>query len=248
VTDDDQAVLRYAVASNMGTLDDEFNHQAAYGGPHLLLIVDGFQHLSSPCDPSALAVKELRRLDVQMDPAAATASLERAVEGLGEIFGRFLEEDPLSRGTGVLLTALLWQGTHATIAHIGSTRAYLLRGGELTQLTRDHTIGQDLVDRGAIKPEEVGSDRRHALLLRRLDGEPGQPADISTHEVERGDRYVLCTDGISRVMPSRIFLDILRDTASDPQAAADEVAGMAFPVEEHGQFTCIVADVVEPPR
>jgi len=245
VTDDDRAVLRYATASNVGTLDDEFNRQAAYAGPHLLLIVDGMQHLSSPASPSALAVQEFCRLDVPMDPSALAVSLEGAVKSLQGIFQGFLAGYPLSEGTGVLLTAMLLQGTHAAIAHIGSTRAYLLRGGELTQLTRDHTIGQSLVEAGHIGPDELGADRRYVLPLRWLDGKLDEPADILIHEAAIGDRYVLCTDGISRVTSSGILRDILREDASDPQEIADEVAGMAFPVDRYRQFTCVVADVVE---
>jgi PPM family protein phosphatase len=248
VTDDDRTVLRYAVASNAGTLNDEFNKQAAYAGPHLLLIADGMRHLSSPYSPSALAVEQFRRLDVRMDPGVLSASLERGIERLREIFTKSLADNPRSEGTGVLLTAMARQGSHAAIAHIGSTRAYRLRDGELTQLTRDHTIGQSLVEAGKIRPDEMGSDRRFVLPLRWLDGQLGEPADISTHEVAGGDRYVLCTDGISRVMSSGILQDILRQTASDPQDIADEIAGRAFPVEEHGQLTCVVADVVEPSR
>jgi len=248
VSDDDRAMLRYATASNVGTLNDEFNRQAAYAGPHLLLIVEGTQHLSSPCSPSALAVEEFRRLDFPADPSTLAPSLERATDDLRGIFQGFLADKPLSRGTGALLTAMRWQGTHAAIAHIGSTRAYLLRGGELTQLTRDHTIGQFLVEAGRITPDELGSDERYVLTLRRLDGEQGEPADITIHEAAIGDRYVLCTDGISRVMSSGTLRDILREEASELQDIADEIAGMAFPVAEYGRFTCIVADVAEAPR
>jgi protein phosphatase len=144
---------------------------------------------------------------------------------------------------------MLWRGTHAAIAHIGSTRAYMLRGGELTQLTRDHTLGQLLVDEGRIRPDELGSDPRYsAALTRWLDGKPGEPADITAHEAAIGDRYVLCTDDIDRVMPPVTLRDVLRDTASDPQGAADAIAGIAFPAEQHGRLTCIIADVVKVPR
>jgi protein phosphatase len=249
VRDDNRAVLRYAVATNETTIDSPFNMHAAYAGPHLLVVADGMQRMPSPYRPGVVAVEELRRLDVLTDAASLAASLERGIEGVRETFRGHLAGDPRSEGIRVLLTAMLWRGTHAAIAHIGSTRAYMLRGGELTQLTRDHTYGQLLVEAGSIRPDEMGSDPQYtSVVVRWLEGEPGEPADITVHEAAAGDRYVLCTDGISRVMPPGAFLDILRDTANDPQDAADEVAGMAFPAHQHGSLTCIVADVVEPPR
>ena len=252
MTDDDRAALRYAVATNELTIDSRFNKHAAYVGPHLLVIADGIQNMSSPGRPSVIAVEELRRLDVLTDASSLAASLERGIEGLREIFRGLLAGDPHWDMTGVKLTAMLWRGTHAAIAHIGNTRAYMLRGGELTQLTRDHTLGQFLVEEGRIRPDEMGSDPRYTSVLVRwlgLDSEPGEPADITAHEAAIGDRYVLCTDRIDRVMSPGTLRDILRDTASgDPQDVADEVAGMAFPAEQYGSFTCIVADVVGQPR
>jgi PPM family protein phosphatase len=246
---DGQVALRYAVASNVGATDAELYSHAAYAGPHLLVIAEGLHGMSDPGRPSQAAVEELRRLevDVPADAPGLAASLERGIQGLRETFSGFLAPDPRLEGTGVLLTAMLWRGAHAAIAHIGSTRAYMLRGGELTQLTRDHTVGQLLAEAGTIKPGEVGSDPQHALIVRWLDGKPGEPADITTHEAAVGDRYVLCTDGMSHLMSPGTLLDILRGTAGDPQDGADEVAGMAFPVERYRAFTCIVADVVGRP-
>ena len=143
---------------------------------------------------------------------------------------------------------LLWRGTHAAIAHIGDTRAYLLRDGELTQLTRDHTLGQLLIDEGLIQPEELGSDFRHSLIVGCLDGETDVPADITGHEAAARDRYLLCTS-IDRFRPPRPAREILQEILTDerdPQDAADRIAATAFPALQYGG-TCIVADVVERP-
>jgi protein phosphatase len=121
----------------------------------------------------------------------------------------------------------------------------MLRGGELTQLTRDHTLGQLLLEEGRITPDQVGSDPLHASVLTRwLDGQSSEPADITAHEAAIGDRYVLCT-GIDRIMPERAFRDIARNAAGSVQDLADELAGMGSPAaaQDH-QFTCIVADAV----
>jgi len=246
MTGDDQAALRYAVAFNMGTVDPVFNRNAAYAGPHLLVMASGIQNMSSPGSPTAVAVEELRRLDVPMDPSGLATSLERSIEGLRDTFWDLLAGDPGWDGTGVMLTAMLWRGTHAAIAHVGNTRAYMLRGGELTQLTRDHTLGQLLVEEGTIGPDEMGSDPQHAsVVVRWLEGKPGEPADIIAHEAAVGDRYVLCTARTDHTMTPGALRDIVQDTARDPQDVADEIAGM--PLERYGTFACVVADVVRQP-
>jgi PPM family protein phosphatase len=248
VRDDDPAALRYAVASNEGTIGSEFNGDAVYAGPHLLAIAGDIQNMSSPGSASAIAVEELRRLDVPTDASSLAANLERGIAGLRETLRELLAGDPHWDGTGTRLTAMLWRHTHTAIAHIGNTRAYMLRGGELTQLTRDHTYGQLLVEAGSTRPDEMGSDPRHSsVVVRWLDGKSGEPADITAHEAALGDRYVLCTDGIDRVMSSGTLRDVLQYTARDPQDVADTIAGIAFPAEQYGSLTCIVADAVEAP-
>lgn len=247
MSDDDRAVLRYAVASNVGTIDSSFSRDAAYAGPHLLVVAGGIQNLSSPGSASVIAVEELRRLDVRTDPAGLAVSLERGIEGLRKTLRELLASDSRWELTGTTVTAMLWRDTHAAIAQIGATRAYMLRAGELTQLTRDHTVGQVLVEEGRIRPDEVGSDTRHSAIVRWLDGTSEEPADITAHEAAIGDRYVLCTNRIDRVMSSITLRDIVRDTAKGPQDAADELAGMAFPAEKYGTFACIVADVGRQP-
>jgi protein phosphatase len=190
-----------------------------------------------------------------MDASGLAASLERGIEGLRETFRGLMASDPGWDATPTMLTAMLWRDSHAAIAHIGSSRAYMLRGGELTQLTLDHTLGQLLIEAGQITPDELGSDSRYSdVVTRMLGGNPGelgdttQEVDITAHEAEVGDRYLLCTDGIDRVMSPGTLRDILRDTARDPRDVADELAGMAVPVVWHGEFSCIVADVVKQPR
>jgi protein phosphatase len=249
VADDDRVALRYAVASNVTPAFYAWNRIAAHAGSRLLVVADCSQSMSSPGSASAIAVEELRRLDVITSAPDLSRSLERGVESLRETLHRLLAGDRQWEGTGTSLAAMLWRGTHAAIAHIGSTRAYMLRGGGLTRLTRDHSLGQLLLEAGLITPDEMGSDPGHAnILVRWLDGQSSEPADVTAHEAAIGDRYVLCT-GIDRIMPERVVLDIARNAASSVQELADELAGTASPAAApYHQFTCIVADAVEQPR
>lgn len=245
---DEQAALRYAVASEPGIHGPEFVTDAAYAGPHLLVVAHGIQNLSSPGSPGKIAIGKLRRLDVLVDPAALAVSAEDGLAGLRETLGG----DPRWDGTGVLLTAMLWQGLHAVIAHVGDTRAYLLRGGELTQLTPDHTIRQEILDEGLASPGELEPDPRYSAVTRwlgQLDGEPSPsaPADVIVHEAAPGDRYLLSTAGVHEVVSLEVLGDCLR-RAADPQDAVDRIAREAAPGRDYKDFTCIVADIVNQPR
>ena len=92
---------------------------------------------------------------------------------------------------------MLWSGSQLALVHVGDTRAYLLRGGELFQITHDHTVVQSLIDQGQLTPEEALSHPERALLLRALDGTQAAVPDLSLHDVRAGDRYLLCSDGLT---------------------------------------------------
>ena len=132
MTDDERVALRYAVAFEPGIYGPEFSRDAAYAGPHLLVVADGIQNLSSPDSPSKIAIEKLRYLDVPAIPSDLTVSMENGLAGLRETFRRLLEDDPRWSRTGTVLTAMLWQDIHVVIAQVGDTRAYMLRHDELT--------------------------------------------------------------------------------------------------------------------
>lgn len=246
MTDDERVALRYAVASEPGQGGPQFNKDAAYAGPHLLMVASGLENLSSPASPGNLAVEEFRRLGTGPGTGDLAADLELGMAGLKETFSDLIEPDARQDGMAVMLTAMLWRDTHAVIAHVGSTRAYLLREGELTQLTRDHTVGQALIDEGAISAAELGSDRKYSYAVRWLAGEPSEPPEVFTHEAAAGDRYLLATDGIQEILSFESLRDVLRETSGDLQDIADEIAAQAFPAEEfHSGVTVVVADVVD---
>jgi Protein phosphatase 2C len=173
VTGDERVALRYAVAFEPGKYGPEFSRDAAYAGPHLLVVADGIQNMSSPDSPSKIAIGKLRYLDAPAESSDLTISIENGLAGLRETFRQLLEGDPCWMGTGTVLTAMLWQDIHAVIAHVGDTRAYMLRDNELTQLTHDHTIRQVLLDEGRISPGDPEFDfeafRRYPVAGRRIE-------------------------------------------------------------------------------
>jgi PPM family protein phosphatase len=245
VTGDDGVVLRYATASNAIDANAEWRLESVYAGPHLLVAACSFEHMSRPSRPTALAVEELRWLDSPASVADLGPSLERGLEGLRDALRRLLASGPGAAGVEVLLTAMRWRGRHAAIAHIGNTRAYMLRGGELTQLTQDHTYGQLLLEAGQITVDQLGSDPQHqSVIVRWIDGESAEPADIITHEAAIGDRYVLCTGRIESVMSAGAFQYIVSNKENSVGEVADKLVDVAF-LDPRRSFGCVVCDVVE---
>jgi protein phosphatase len=147
-------------------------------------------------------------------------------------------------GMGTTLTAFLFAGSRIGVLHIGDSRAYQLRDGQLSQITHDHTLVQTLVDEGRISEDEASTHPQRSLITRALDGRTGIEPDLSVREVRIGDRYLLCSDGLTGPV-SR--LETLQEALSipDPQQACDRLVQLALRGGGPDNVTLIVADVVD---
>jgi protein phosphatase len=134
-----------------------------------------------------------------------------------------------------------WQGDRASIAHVGDSRAYMLRNGELLRLTKDHTYVQTLVDAGQITEAEAFTHRRRNLLIRAIDGVNTVEPDLSIREVHAGDRIMLCSDGLSGVLTDDEIRELL--SRSDPPGAVTALVDAAIERGAPDNVTCVVADV-----
>ncbi len=152
--------------------------------------------------------------------------------------------DPATEGMGTTLTALLWADGQAALCHIGDSRAYLLRDGQFYQITHDHTLVQSLVDEGRITEDDVATHPQRSLLLRALDGRTLADPDLSTHETMVGDRYLLCSDGLSGVVTEQTLHQAL-SSVRDPDKAALQLVELALKGGGPDNITCIVADVID---
>ncbi|WP_370413691.1 PP2C family serine/threonine-protein phosphatase [Streptomyces fradiae] len=146
---------------------------------------------------------------------------------------------------GTTLTAALLAGNRLALAHVGDSRAYLLRDGALRPLTRDHTVVQVLVDAGELSPAEAAARPDRALLLKALDGAavPPEP-QLALHELRPGDRLLLCTDGLSAVVPEQELAPALTRGA-DPAATARDLVARARDRGAPDNVACVVADAVD---
>jgi protein phosphatase len=176
-------------------------------------------------------------------PADLLSALAQAVAQAEAAVQDITAADPAQRGSGTTLTAMLWSGSRLALVHVGDTRAYLLRGGELFQITHDHTVVQSLIDQGRLTPEEALSHPERALLLRALDGTQAAVPDLSLHDVRPGDRYLLCSDGLTTVVPASGIHQVLRH-AAEPATAVQELISLANSGGGPDNIACVVADIV----
>lgn len=140
------------------------------------------------------------------------------------------------------LTALVRRGTRLALVHVGDSRAYLLRGGELSRLTQDHTYVQTLVDQGRLTPAEALAHPQRALLARALGAGAEVEADLALRTALPGDRYLLCSDGLSAVVDPGALHAALAE-ADDPAAAVERLVEQAYAAGAPDNIACVVADL-----
>ena len=236
--------LRYAVRSDVGLLR-EGNEDSAYAGPHLLAVADGMGGHAAGEVASAATIATIASLDAEHPAADLVSALADAVASANMRLQELVVSDPSVEGMGTTLTALLWSDGQAALCHIGDSRAYLLRSGQFYQITHDHTLVQSLVDEGKITEDDVATHPHRSLLLRALDGRTMADPDLSTHETMAGDRYLLCSDGLSGVVTEQTLHQTL-GSVWDPEKAALQLIELAIRGGGPDNITCIVADVVDP--
>jgi PPM family protein phosphatase len=235
--------LRYAVRSDVGLLR-EGNEDSAYAGPHLLAVADGMGGHAAGEVASAATITAIAALDADHPAADLVNVLVGAVASANMRLQELIISDPSVEGMGTTLTALLWSDGRAALCHIGDSRAYLLRSGQFYQITHDHTLVQSLVDEGKITEDDVATHPHRSLLLRALDGRTVADPDLSTHEAMAGDRYLLCSDGLSGVVTEQTLHRTL-SSVQDLDKAALQLVELAIKGGGPDNITCIVADVVD---
>ena len=236
-------VLRYAVRSDVGLLR-EGNEDSAYAGPRLLAVADGMGGHAAGEVASSLTIASMAKLDSEPPGGDMLAELSSAVAAANTRLQEMIIANPAVEGMGTTLTALFWSDGHAAVCHIGDSRGYLLREGELYQITHDHTLVQSLVDEGRISADDVSTHPQRSLLLRALDGRSIAEPDLSVHDGQAGDRYLLCSDGLSGVVSDEVLRETLA-TIADPEAVARQLIELALHGGGPDNITCIVADVLD---
>jgi serine/threonine protein phosphatase PrpC len=235
-------VLRYSARSDRGLVRQN-NQDAVYAGPRLLALADGMGGHAAGEVASSLVISALAPLDEDDPGDDLLAELREAtVEGNAAIT-RHVADSPDLEGMGTTLTAILFAGTRLGLVHIGDSRAYQLREGTLSQITKDDTFVQSLIDEGRITEEEAHTHPQRSLLLRAITGQDIEPS-LTMREARPGDRYLLCSDGLSGVVSDETLAETLA-TYRDPRECADRMIELALRGGGPDNITCIVADVVD---
>jgi protein phosphatase len=192
-----------------------------------LVVADGVGGAAAGDVAGRLALATLVRLfldtpDWIMRAEEAERGLQRLAERYRQVdaaLGQEARKDARLAGMGTTMTLAYSLGADLFLAHVGDSRAYLCRGPDLLQLTRDHTMAQAMADRGLIRPEEAATHQLRHVLTQALDGR-GVEADVQRVRLEDGDQVLLCTDGLSNMVADADIAAILRQAATAGEACA----------------------------
>jgi serine/threonine protein phosphatase PrpC len=240
--------LRFAVRSDVGMVR-QGNEDSGYAGPHLLLVADGMGGHAFGEVASSAAVGVLVGLETApaTDPAGPppdpVASVREHVARAGDLLRSMIKDRPELEGMGTTVTALVQVDERVIIAQVGDSRGYLLRDGVLEQVTHDQTFVQSLIDQGRISHEAARTHPQRSLLLQALDGRVEVEPEISVRTPQVGDRYMLCSDGLSGVLSEATMREVLM--VGTPDEAVDQLVDLALRSGAPDNVTCVVADVAE---
>ncbi|MFM9379121.1 protein phosphatase 2C domain-containing protein [Gordonia sp. VNK21] len=235
-------VLRYIARSDRGLVRSN-NEDSVYAGARLLALADGMGGHAAGEVASQLVINSMRALDDDEVGQDLLGALGHAVAEGNEAIAAEVQRQPELEGMGTTLTAILFAGSTIGLCHVGDSRGYLLRDGELAQITRDDTFVQTLVDEGRITAEQAHSHPQRSLIMRALTGQEVEPT-LTLREARAGDRYLLCSDGLSDVVSEETIADTLA-TVTDYQECAQRLIELALRSGAPDNVSVALADVVD---
>ncbi|MFM1984332.1 MAG: hypothetical protein RL723_767 [Actinomycetota bacterium] len=231
-------------ASDIGRIRSS-NQDSGYAGYNLFFVADGMGGHAGGDIASALCTQRIATVDSVYDsPEDASKALIDIVWEANGVLGATAQAHPELAGMGTTFSGIIFTGSKVTIGHIGDSRIYLARDGEVSQVTSDHTFVQRLVDTGRITAEEALVHPRRSVLMRVLgDVEEFPDVDTFTLDAKPGDRWLLCSDGLSGVVPPEIAERILL-SKMDSQEASELLVGEALEFGAPDNVTVVVVDVI----
>ena len=235
-------VLRAVAASDQGLVRSN-NEDAVFVGERLLVVADGMGGLPAGELASDILVKAVAVVDDMPDTGEPLQDLVAALGTANQRIEEAVADDDARDGMGTTVTALLLTGDRVAALNVGDSRCYLLRDGTLTQLTRDDTYVQALVDQGVLTPDDARRHPQRALVTQAVQGGPFRPAGRMI-PVRAADRFLLCSDGLSDYVEDEVIATTLR-SYPDRQVCAAELIARTLEAGAPDNVTVIVADLVE---
>lgn len=222
------------------------NQDGGYAGSYLFVVADGMGGHAGGDVASHITVNHLASLDREHESIeSARDALREAMLEANAMLIKVVDEYPQLAGLGTTASAILRVGNQAVIAHIGDSRVYRLRGDEFTQLTRDHTFVQKLIDTGQITVEEAAIHPRRSVLMRVLGDVDAAPTiDLDVIDLETRDVFLLCSDGLTGVVSDGEIHEVLGKTGA-PQTLANELVTRSLAEGAPDNVTVILARDLE---
>jgi protein phosphatase len=236
-----------AAVSHVGKIRSN-NQDSGYAGAHLFLVADGMGGHAGGDVASAIAAKRVAEADVEYaTPEDAEFALQSALIAANGLLAETVFEHSELTGMGTTVSGILRVGDKVAMAHIGDSRIYRFRDGKLEQISSDHTFVQRLVDSGRITAEEAAVHPRRSVLMRVLgDVDAAPEIDTAIFDVRAGDRWLLCSDGLSSYVSEDKISTILQ-TVRTAQGAADRLVKESLDHGAPDNVTVVVTDIDDSP-
>ncbi len=233
--------VRAVAATDQGLVRSN-NEDAVFVGKRLFVVADGMGGLPAGELASDILVQALAVVDDMPDSGEPLQAMLAALQKANERIEAAIADDDARDGMGTTVTALLLSGDRVAALNVGDSRCYLVRDGELTQLTRDDTYVQALVDQGVLSPDDARRHPQRALVTQAVQGGPFRPAGRMI-PIQAGDRFLLCSDGLTDYVTDDVIGTTLR-TYEDRQTCAAELIARTLEAGAPDNVTVIVCDVV----
>ncbi len=235
--------LRFAGRSEIGLVRKN-NEDSGYVSTDVAVVADGMGgHEAGELASAATVASVVNAAKKATEADEVLAHLSEAVVTAGEYIADVVSANRELTGMGTTMTVVAIRGERIAVAHVGDSRAYLMRDGNFQQITKDHTFVQTLVDAGEITKDEAAVHPRRNLMMRAIDGIHAVEVDLSVREAKIGDRLLLCSDGLCGVVPEEEIRIALG--AADLTSAVTELIDCAIAAGAPDNVTVIVADVVD---
>lgn len=224
------------------------NEDSALTSAQVIAVADGMGGHAAGEVASRIAITKLEEIsaiitNIEIDSDSAEDIFSNSLDTIDTQLKSESDENPQLSGMGTTLTSLFISGERITLLHIGDSRAYRLRGNSFEQLTQDHTVIQELLNQGAISQSDVATHPQRSVLTQVLMGEGISSAPLLILDGKAGDRYLLCSDGLSSVLTEKEIKSILK--GKDRQSTVDALIDATYINGAPDNVTVVIADLVE---
>lgn len=237
--------FRYAANSHVGLVRAN-NEDSGFAGPYLLLVADGVGGAAAGEIASASTTYVTSAVSMIADDSDPLTILGQTVQYAHAHLQTGVERDPARSGMSTTMTAVLCDGAQFGLAHIGDSRGFRWRDGKLTQITKDHSMVQMLLDSGQITVEEAQVHPHRAVVVRAIDACTTPEPDLQLLDLQLGDRLLLCSDGLSDLVDPRTIEQLVGQP--DLDAAVDTLIAAALAAGGRDNITCVLGEVEDGPQ